>query len=175
MPSDEPENKSNVELEALIVEQEHRPFHLLRNFLFRKKRFPEGDPRRDAARHAVLWAIVRQFSPASPVAATAISTLALVLSIVFLYKQNQIVDQQKRIEAHDLLFQTNTELLKILLEHPSLRLCFEDDGDGQHWDSLPTDSDERAQVRTYCELLADFFEQILIQIDHLEPEAMMYG
>ena len=52
-----------VELEGKLLAQEHRLFHILRNWLTRKE-FPDGDPRRAACTDALLWRMVIALTPA---------------------------------------------------------------------------------------------------------------
>jgi uncharacterized protein YjbI with pentapeptide repeats len=76
------------ELEARIIEQEHRPISALRNF-FKRKRWANDDPRRTATSIALVWNFV--FSP------TAVATgggLIALATLYFFYQQNQTMVQQ---------------------------------------------------------------------------------
>lgn len=102
---DETEKKL-LELEARIVEQEHRLFPVLNNFFITRRKWTEDDPRRDAAVKALLWRIF--FSPGTVAvtgAGIGLVTLAVMVWQNFLIKEQnqyfreQIAQQQQQLDA----------------------------------------------------------------------------
>lgn len=90
-----------IELEAKLLEQEHRPFHLVFNFLNRKK-WNENDVRRKAVSKAIIIRLL--FSPASVLIFSG--GFLGFLSIFFLYQQNQLLrNQNYRIEQQTYLIE----------------------------------------------------------------------
>ena len=49
------------EIEARLIEQDHRPWHVVSTFLRARREWEDGDPRRDAAVKAIVWRLF--FSP----------------------------------------------------------------------------------------------------------------
>lgn len=82
---------SNILIEAKFLEQEHRPTHLILNYLNRKKKYPnEDDPRRKAVQKAIIWRLF--FSPTF-IAVFGITILGVIAAII-LIKQTNIIDDQ---------------------------------------------------------------------------------
>ena len=75
-------------LEARFMEQEHRIVRVVQNY-FDRKRWPAGDPRRIAARNAVIW---RVLTPGT--AAVAASGLVAVATLVVLVWQTRLIAEQ---------------------------------------------------------------------------------
>ena len=92
--------KKFVELEAKLIEQEHRPITIILNFINRFKYWSDGDIRRDAAIKAVIWRLL--FSPTT--IAVASGGLLGFITLYFLYQQNILLNNQ-----NDLL--TNQNML----------------------------------------------------------------
>ncbi len=90
-----------LQIEARLLEQEHRPFSLLKNF-FNRKKWDKQDPRRKAVKVAILWRLF--FSPGTVAAAggfiAILSLMVLVWQTRVLIEQNEkINDQTYLIEA----------------------------------------------------------------------------
>jgi len=83
-------------LESKIIEQEHRPTHLVLNYFRRKNKWPEdSDIRQKAATKAIIWRLF--FSPTT--LAVASGGLMAFITIVFLIKQNSLLEiQNSRIQ-----------------------------------------------------------------------------
>ena len=85
---------ANILIEAKLLEQEHRPTHLVLNYINRKKKFPdEKDPRRKAVQRAIIWRLF--FSPA--VLAVGGSTILGIITAWILIKQTNIINDQTAI------------------------------------------------------------------------------
>jgi hypothetical protein len=54
----------DVDVEARLISQEHRAFHVLKTF-YQRRKWEDGDPRRDAARSALLWWVLSPTTSAS--------------------------------------------------------------------------------------------------------------
>ncbi|MBS0430427.1 MAG: pentapeptide repeat-containing protein [Proteobacteria bacterium] len=76
------------ELEARFIEQEHRIVRVVQNY-FDRKRWTLDDPRRAAARNAILW---RMFAPGT--AAVAASSLVAIATLVVLVWQTGLIAEQ---------------------------------------------------------------------------------
>jgi uncharacterized protein YjbI with pentapeptide repeats len=76
------------DLEARFIEQEHRVVRVIQNFLGRKQ-WPDGDPRRAAARNAVIWRI---FSPGA--AAVATGGFVAIATLLVLVWQTELMSEQ---------------------------------------------------------------------------------
>jgi len=90
------ENKKFVELEAKLIEQEHRLFTLVWNFFNRNRKWEKDDIRRSAAVKAIFWRIL--FSPA--IIAIGAGGFLGFLSIFFLWKQNDLLANQNKLIAN---------------------------------------------------------------------------
>lgn len=84
----------DIEIEAKLLEQEHRPTHLVLNYLKRKAKWPnESDPRRKAVSKAIIWRLF--FSPA--VLAFTGSSLLAWATLWFMNRQNSIIEVQTEL------------------------------------------------------------------------------
>jgi uncharacterized protein YjbI with pentapeptide repeats len=102
---DEQEAKLNEQGNQLI-EQEHRPFKVFKNFFITRKKWPKGDKRRTASAKALLYSIF--FSPTT-VAATG-GTVAII-SLFILYAQTQEMRRQNDaiVKQNGLILKQNTQ------------------------------------------------------------------
>lgn len=91
--SDYPES---VKLEAQLIQQDHRPFFIIKTFLFRKQWEDKNDPRRKAAVVAFAWLWLSPSHLAvSGGLITAVATLALLASQnILITKQNTLIKDQ---------------------------------------------------------------------------------
>jgi hypothetical protein len=76
------------ELEARFIEQEHRIVRVVQNY-FDRKRWPAEDPRRTAARNAVIWRIL---TPGT--AAVAASGFVALATLIVLIWQTRLISEQ---------------------------------------------------------------------------------
>jgi uncharacterized protein YjbI with pentapeptide repeats len=76
------------DLEARFIEQEHRIVRVVQNY-FDRKRWPVDDPRRVAARNAVVW---RVLTPGT--AAVATGGLLAIATLVVLVWQTRLIGEQ---------------------------------------------------------------------------------
>lgn len=82
-----------IKIEANLLEQEHRPFILIWNFITRKKKYESDDPRRLAISKAIIWRLL--FSPTT--IAITFTTLIALITLFFLYKQTLILESQNKL------------------------------------------------------------------------------
>jgi hypothetical protein len=97
-----------------------------------------------------------------------VSIIALIVSVagvIYQQTQNTISFQQKELSVHSMLIQRNARILELLLEHPETRPYFYNNK------PLPKEGTVLGQSATLAEMWTDFFEQVLIQQNHL-PENM---
>jgi len=97
-----------------------------------------------------------------------VSTIALIVSLtVVVYQQTQktINLQQKQLAVHSMLIERNARILELLLEYPDTRPYFYDNAE------LPQDKILLGKTMTLAEMWTDFFEQVLIQEEHI-PKSM---
>jgi len=85
------EEKDLISIEARLLEQEHRPFTLLKNF-FNRKQWDKQDPRRKAVKTALLWRLF--FSPAVIAGTGGLIALA---SLIILYWQTEVLVNQNKL------------------------------------------------------------------------------
>lgn len=78
-----------LELEAKLIEQDHRLVPVLHYFFAKRRALPKDDPRREASLRAVLWRIL---SPQT--VATAGIGVASVFGLVLAYQANSLLSQQ---------------------------------------------------------------------------------
>ena len=78
-----------LELEAKLIEQEHRPFQVIATFFRAREQWSPSDPRRTAVWKALLWRVL--FSPTT-VAATG-GTIAVASLAAFIW-QNLLIREQ---------------------------------------------------------------------------------
>ena len=102
----------DIELEAKLLEQEHRSIRVVQNY-FQRKQWAIDDPRRVAARSALLWWI---FSPASAAAAggaVAVGTLFIMSTqTALLREQNEAFREQNGKIQSQIEMQRQTELAR---------------------------------------------------------------
>ncbi|MBC5782337.1 pentapeptide repeat-containing protein [Ramlibacter sp. USB13] len=119
MPTDIP-----PDLEARFLEQEHRIVRVVQNFFDRTK-WPADDPRRAAARNALLWRVLAPGTAA--VAAGGIVAVATLLVLVwqtsliadqneFFKEQNQKLQQQIDLQSEQDASRRRTEIIATLYE-----------------------------------------------------------
>lgn len=98
------------ELEAKILEQEHRPFMLITNYINRKRRWKDKhDKRRSAVKKAILWRLF--FSPT--VIAIATGGLLGYFSLFFMWKQTQLFNRQNELfELQNIRIEQQTHLIE---------------------------------------------------------------
>lgn len=83
-------------IEAQLVEQEHRPLHVLNNFFIVRHSWPRDDPRRTAALKAFLWnALLFLFPTAAVVSGVAFAVIGVVVQLQALNR----MDQQNQLLA----------------------------------------------------------------------------
>lgn len=88
-------NSENVELEAKLIEQEHRLFRVLLNVLFETKSLPSSDPRKIAARKALIWQLV----PTGGQSTALIGTIIAVTTVMYTARQaNTMIEQNALIQ-----------------------------------------------------------------------------
>lgn len=106
MKSEEIEEKL-IEIEAKLLEQEHRPFSLIKNYLGRNK-YKKDDKRRISIKAALFWKLL--FSQTAVIATGGIIG---VFSVYFLYKQTDYIkNQNKLIENQNYSIQKQTFLIE---------------------------------------------------------------
>jgi uncharacterized protein YjbI with pentapeptide repeats len=90
LPSTPPPSGDSLtpDLEARFIEQEHRIVRVVQNY-FDRTQWPAGDPRRRAARNAVVWRIL-----APGTAAVAASSLIAVATLIVLVWQTSLIAEQ---------------------------------------------------------------------------------
>ncbi len=88
------ENNRITKLEADLLEQEHRPYHLISNYLNRKKKWSDlNDPRRKSVQRALIWRLF--FSPT--VLAIGGSSLIALITVFLMKNQNNIISKQNEL------------------------------------------------------------------------------
>ncbi|APZ96282.1 hypothetical protein [Fuerstiella marisgermanici] len=104
MSSPHPENEfvTQEQLQASLWAQEHRLFALLQNGLTSRS-LTESDPRRVAARNALMWRIVVSLAPGA--AASGVGLVAL-FGLYFAWQANGLISDQ------NVLLTGQTEMLK---------------------------------------------------------------
>ncbi len=113
------DNEGSIqEIRAKLIEQEHRAFSVLRNFFIERKKWPEGDPRRDAAFKALLWRIF--FSPGT---AAAVGGVIAIMSLIALATQIYLQDQANRELRTQFELRRRTELVAILWDRSGPNGC----------------------------------------------------
>lgn len=89
-----------IQLEKKLIEQEHRPTHILFNF-FNRKKYSKNDQRRKATKKALVWRLL--FSP-TVIATTSGGTIAIT-TLFFLFWQNTLLrDQNNLIQDQNQFF-----------------------------------------------------------------------
>ncbi|MDD2735044.1 MAG: hypothetical protein PHF56_13965 [Desulfuromonadaceae bacterium] len=88
-------NPENIELEAKLIEQEHRLLRVLSNVFFETKALSPSDPRRIAARKALLWQLV----PTGGQSTALLGTIIAVLTVAYAARQsNTMIEQNNLIQ-----------------------------------------------------------------------------
>lgn len=114
-------NKKLIEIEAKLLEQEHRLFTVWVNF-FRRKKFEKNDKRRISTLKALVWSFIPKPTP-TVIAISVISILTLLLAYeanlklenqnTLLLIQNELQESQRRaslnIEISSIMQQINEE------------------------------------------------------------------
>lgn len=85
--------KNQLDIESRLLEQEHRPFSVIKNFFYRDK-WEKGDKRRKAVKLAIVWRLF--FSPA--VMATAGGAIGIVTILILLHQNRILLDQNSKID-----------------------------------------------------------------------------
>lgn len=85
------EEKERIDFEARLLEQEHRPFTLIKNYINRKQ-WNEEDPRRKAVKTALLWRIF--FSPTMIAGGGGLIALG---SLFILFWQTEVLVTQNKL------------------------------------------------------------------------------
>ncbi|MEP3384782.1 MAG: pentapeptide repeat-containing protein, partial [Flavobacteriaceae bacterium] len=105
------------QIEAKLIEQEHRPWILFWNYVRRKKKWPdENDIRRKASAKAIIW---RFFASPTTLAIASGGLLGLA-TLFFLWKQNKHFEvqndlfelQNDKIETQNLRVEQQTHLIE---------------------------------------------------------------
>ena len=76
-------------IERELIEQEHRPFKVIANYIYRKRKWPEDLKKQNATKVAFLWRIF--FSPA---VVASVGGLIALLTLGTLVWQNRIIEEQ---------------------------------------------------------------------------------
>ena len=153
LPADAPDateaqvsHSEDIELEAKLIEQDHRAYPVIRKFLYRHKRWSTDDPRHYAAIWAfAMWAI----SPGTIALASAAIGGSIGLGLTYwqthlLSEQNELVRQEVEELQESIEIQGNqsTQLTQ------SIRIQ-RDQLDAQR------KNDERLQIERYLKVLYD--------------------
>jgi hypothetical protein len=102
--------KGPTELEANLIEQDHRFIHVVLAWLGRKK-WAKEDPRRTAAVKALVWQV---FSPSG--AAAGGSLLATLTLAAFVYQNSLLLEQTQIGQQQMQIAQEQNEVFKTSLE-----------------------------------------------------------
>ncbi len=90
------------------------------------------------------------------------SAIISLVGFIFVYRQIKQTNDNLKQSNHTAIYSINTELYKFFAENSKLRPYFHDG-------ATPTDEDIN-KVLSVSELLADFFEFILVEKNSLAPE-----
>lgn len=101
------DEKKIEQIEAQLLEQEHRPLSLIRNFIGREQ-WEKQDPRRKAVKTAILWRIV--FSPG--VIAMTGGLIAVISLVVLVYQTSILMDQNDLIKNQNYEISNQTYLIE---------------------------------------------------------------
>lgn len=94
--------KKMIELEKNLIEQEHRPLHIITNYL-KREQYAKKDPRRLATSKAFVWRLL--FSPTTMAAATG-GTIAIVSIFYLAWQTHLLRDQNQLIKNQNRFFKT---------------------------------------------------------------------
>jgi len=86
------------DIEARLIEQDHRPIHIITTFLKARRELPHNDPRLEAALKAMLWRVF--FSPGT-LAATG--GLIALISVAVLVWQNYLIREQNEFLKQEII------------------------------------------------------------------------
>lgn len=104
------DEKRLIELEAKLLEQEHRPFKLIWNFWNREKFKDENDIRKKAVTKALFYRLI--FSPTT-LALTGTGIIS-IMTIYFLYRQTNLFEfQNELLESQNVLTNSQNSLVKL--------------------------------------------------------------
>lgn len=76
-------------IEKRLIEQEHRPWQVITNFFYRKKKWANDTGKQNAAKAALLWRILY-----SPTVIAVSGGLIAILTLLELKRQNTIIQEQ---------------------------------------------------------------------------------
>ena len=97
-----------AQIEAALMQQEHRLFHVFYNFFVRRREFAQDDVRRAAATSAFLWRLI---SPSS--LATGSVGVAAIVGLFIAYQANTLLRQANNLlEEQNLKVDKQNELLQ---------------------------------------------------------------
>lgn len=91
-PDNAPAAILSADLECRLLAQEHRTYHVLKNFFIERSKWPRNDPRRDAVCSALLWRLI---SPGTVAASSA--SIAAVITVFALLWQNHLFREQNQL------------------------------------------------------------------------------
>ena len=95
------------ELESKLIEQEHRPYSLVKNYVNRTK-WDKDDPRRRSVKIAFLWRLLY-----SPGVVAAGGGLIGIITVFFLWKQDKVLrNQNALIENQNIQIKNQTQLIE---------------------------------------------------------------
>lgn len=143
-------------MEAKLIEQEHRLWGVLKNFLARKQWEP-GDPRRRATWLALLWV---WFGPMTVAAGGGCATLLILIWQNYLIKGQNSLIQEQNAHFRDQLGKMDDQIKSTQIAN---RKSERSHLIGVLWDTIPTDNPAgkeppKANVRTRQEALVRFIE-----------------
>ncbi|MDI1255442.1 MAG: hypothetical protein PSV16_05015 [Flavobacterium sp.] len=92
------------------------------------------------------------------------SAFISLVGFYFVWTQIKQTNKNLRQSNHTAIYSINTEIYKFFAEHSELRPYFHEEK------PLTKDDENRNKVFSLSELLADFFEYILVEKDSLAPE-----
>lgn len=142
---------SNIELEALLLQQEHRIFQVLRNFIVNRKQYDKDDPRRAACKTALIYALIFKMLPRTAMGAVGVATIvALVLS----YYSLETIKKQNINDSRSHIFFHSVEIQKIFIDHPEIYPYLYE---GKEIDSTTSEVEKR-RVLMACEMLLDLLD-----------------
>jgi len=98
-------------LELILIEQEHRPFTVLKRFFIDRRKWRNDDPRRAAAIKAVIWSIFF-----SPISFAIGGSIVGILSIGVLVWQNLIIQDQILRQDRLAVEQRRSNALRLIYE-----------------------------------------------------------
>ncbi|MEI7843125.1 MAG: pentapeptide repeat-containing protein [Gallionellaceae bacterium] len=112
-------SEQTIQFEARIIEQEHRLYRVLVNFFSETKGLPELDPRRKAAKSALIWQLV----PSGGQATFAVGGMLAIVTLFFtaqqsraLQEQNALLQKQDHIAEIKYFWERRAQLLSYLYD-----------------------------------------------------------